>query len=75
MLCTQFERDQLTLDGIVEQQARSGIAVQAGVMLPGMASAQQSALYSHNNQSLPQQVNMYWAQYEKYIDRTKSRLF
>ncbi|MRT55315.1 hypothetical protein GJV11_04205 [Enterobacteriaceae bacterium RIT693] len=75
VLCTQFERDQLTLDSSVEQQARSGIAVQAGVMLPSMASAQQNALYSHNNQSLRQQVNMYWAQYEKYIDRAKEQAF
>ncbi|EGT5655819.1 hypothetical protein JD793_001938 [Citrobacter braakii] len=75
VLCTQFERDQLTLDSNVEKQAEGGIAVQAGVMLPSMASAQHSALYSHNNQSLPQQVNMYWAQYEKYIDRTKEQAF
>ncbi|KLQ21880.1 hypothetical protein ABR34_13800 [Citrobacter braakii] len=59
----------------MEKQAEGGIAVQAGVMLPSMASAQHSALYSHNNQSLPQQVNMYWAQYEKYIDRTKEQAF
>lgn len=75
VLCTQFERGQLTLDSGVEQQAQSGIAIQAGVMLPSMASAQQSALYSHNNQSLQQQVNMYWAQYEKYIDRSKEQAF
>lgn len=75
VLCTQFERDQLTQDSGVEQQAQSGIAVQAGVMLPSMASAQQNALYSHNNQSLQQQVNMYWAQYEKYIDRSKEQVF
>lgn len=75
VLCTQFERDQLTLDSGVEQQAQSGIAIQAGVMLPSMASAQQSALYSHNNQSLQQQVGMYWAQYEKYIDRSKEQTF
>jgi hypothetical protein len=75
VLCTQFERDQLTLDRGVEQQARSGIAIKAGVMLPTMASAQQNALYSHNNQSLQQQVNMYWAQYEKYIDRSKEQAF
>lgn len=75
VLCTQFERDQLTLDSGVEQQAQSGIAIQAGVVLPSMASAQQSALYSHNNQSLQQQVSMYWAQYEKYIDRAKEQAF
>lgn len=75
VLCTQFERDQLTLDSGVEQQAQSGIAIKAGVMLPSMASAQQSALYSHNNQSLQQQVSMYWAQYEKYIDRSKEQAF
>ena len=75
VLCTQFERDQLTLDRRVEQQAQRGIAIQAGVMLPSLASAQQSALYSHNNQSLQHQVNMYWAQYEKYIDRAKEQAF
>lgn len=75
VLCTQFERDQLTLDSGVEQQAQSGIAIQAGVMLPTMASVQQNALYSHNNQSLQPLVNTYWAQYEKYIDRTKELAF
>ncbi len=75
VLCTQFERDQLTLDENVEKQAQSGIAVKAGVMLPTMASAQQSILHNHNNISLPQQASIYWSQYEKYIDRTKEQAF
>lgn len=75
VLCTQFERDQLTLNRGMEQQAQSGIAIKAGIMLPGIASAQQNALYIHNNQSLQQQVNLYWAQYEKYIDRSKEQAF
>ncbi|AIR66364.1 T6SS effector BTH_I2691 family protein [Cedecea neteri] len=75
VLCTQFERDQLTLDQGMEEQARSGIAVKAGVMLPTLASAHQNTLYGHNNQSLPQQVQVYWSQYEKYIDRAKEQAF
>ena len=74
-LCTQYERDRLSVADGMEQQARNGIAVKSGALLPSLAETQSDLLYYNDNASLKVQVDVFWAQYEKYIDRSKEKAF
>lgn len=74
-LCTQYERDRLSVADGMEQQVRNGIAVKSGALFPSLAETQSDLLYHNDNASLKVQVDVFWAQYEKYIDRSKEKAF
>ncbi|WP_312454056.1 T6SS effector BTH_I2691 family protein [Pseudescherichia sp.] len=74
-LCSQYERDRLNVADGMEQQVRNGITVKSGALLPSLAETQSNLLYHIDNASLNVQVDVFWAKYEKYIDRSKEKAF
>ncbi|MTC55882.1 MULTISPECIES: T6SS effector BTH_I2691 family protein [Providencia] len=74
-MCSQYERDRVSEGIRFEKEAREGLAVKNGVMLPSLAATQADTIHNVVNQSLKTQVEQYWAKYEKYIDREKQAAF